>query len=183
MALLAEADPEAALDYLSKLAVQEGLEGAYANVLSTLGQRDPAAAAEWLRTHPDLASLENWEAIFTAWAGSQPTGALNFLRTQLTPAQQEGLLPLLLARFSDPAFQQRLFTESDPVRLQQALPGAARAVLLEDPARALSLAGRLSDPQHRADLQEELLNDWFRRDPAAARAYANQAGLPDPGAP
>jgi hypothetical protein len=149
--------PTTALDWLDHQPTHEGNEGAFSTALNALGRTDAGKAAEWLQSHPNLGSLENWEALLNAWGESDPSKALSWVTQKLGANLREALLPnLLISLNGAPAVSSLLNGLSADAR-DAVLLNAIKSVPQGEASLALSIAKQLSDETARAAAAEKIL--------------------------
>lgn len=146
IAVWAAKAPETALDWLSHLRDESGLEEAYILALRTWSERETSASIAWLQAHPDVASVENWATVLNTWAENAPRELATWFNESFEPALRPALLPALLVAVHDPAAMETLLRHSSPGAADAALQQAAKSLPVDDVVYARTLAERIQSP-------------------------------------
>jgi len=182
---MARTDVDGALAWISgtQNINEQTRDSAIQNVMSTLEQTDPSAAATKLSSLSIDSSTPTGQSTLTGiasqiaagWAQSDPTAALDWASSLTGPARQSALGSALNnIASSDPAAAWNTvmsMSPNDPA--QTALIGSvANAWARTDPASATSLLGDLN-PAQLVNTVNALSNTWLRDDPQAASQWIN----------
>jgi hypothetical protein len=178
--LWGQSAPADAIEYLRTAGSVEGLHGAYAAAFSGFAHTDPEAAAAWLLDAGNRTPPDGWSMLIAAWGQSDPEAAARWAAANLPADRRDSLLPELLAHLRTPAATGIILAQVDPAAANQALVAAARLASHIEPAFAMDLASRISDPSLRGSAQAETLGVWARANPAEAAATAAQLGIAPP---
>ncbi|MGJ3242662.1 MAG: hypothetical protein ACFE0O_06905 [Opitutales bacterium] len=142
---------------------------------------DPGSLFVWAeRTEdPETARLMT-ELAVRLWQRTDPRAAANWVLAQRGREDREALMYAVLVPWFDRdslAVSRWLNTlPNDPV-LDSAIGYLATTAARDDPAAAMSWAASITDPKRRETHQLAVAVQWFRQDPAAARAWLEDADL------
>lgn len=135
------------------------------------------AVAGLAKISDPAASNEALHGLIYGWASNEPAALVKFAST-LPPgdvrktAMNEGLQHWINA---DPAAASAWMDNNDPTAdLDSGVAAAATNphLIAEDPNAAIQRATRISDPKQRAQALADIISQWSKHDPEAAKRYA-----------
>lgn len=173
-------DPQAASEWVMKLPA-ELQNSAASSLLSQWAGTDPKAAAEWVAKLPE--SDARGEAISTlasTWAAAEPANAVSWvLGLPDSSEQREALDDSVRAWTALDSADLGKWVDLQPANETTDHLRATAATTLMDsaPQEAMTMAGKISDPERRDESLTRLLKNWGREDPEAAKAWAAKNGF------
>ncbi len=151
-AAIAASDPEAAVRWASEHAGRDYAKGSSAIIAGRWASADPQAALEWLLGLPPDAERDQAIAdAFAQWLGFARAPAESWLRSATPSAALDEAVRVLVRRT-----HQQGSTEG-----------------------AIGWAMQLQKPELHDEVIVALGRSWLRREPAAARKWLGDSGLPD----
>ena len=153
---------------------------AFDRIADRFASEDPAAAAEWVRSHADQDYAERAVREVAEELGREdPEQAVRWV-ADLPDANQSRAISQSMERW----------TREDPVAagnfLQDMAPSESRDAAVKsyaneldgsDPQMAAEWAGSIADDQMRSETLNGVARSWIRRDPEGARAWLPGSGL------
>lgn len=146
---LSRSDPKAAAAWIEGMAADDSVADSVGRVARELARQDVASAVDWISDLPAGQSKSAASsAVIREWAGNDPTAAGEWLNEQ--PASPE---------------------------LDGAVQAYAGQIAQTDPALALDWASSIIDDGARQSSQIRIAQTWYRTEPEAALAFADEAGF------
>ncbi len=153
---------------------------AFDRIADRFASEDPAAAAEWVRSHANQEYAERAVREVAEELGREdPEQAVRWV-ADLPETTQSGAISQSMERW----------TREDPVAagnfLQDMAPSNSRDAAVKsyaneldgsDPQMAAEWAGSIADDQMRSETLNGVARSWIRRDPEGARAWLPSSGL------
>ncbi|WP_035615753.1 hypothetical protein [Haloferula sp. BvORR071] len=150
-------------------------------VISALPGSRTAEKLEWMREYPQLADSSNYSYIYRAWLTSDEKAATTAIdqvaEGPLRNGAYHGVYSAYLLRGNEQAaleYFERSMPEFDEAKLNSFLSEARN----DAPLLSLDLVPRLTDESQRNARYQELLGNWRRQDPTAAKEWMEKHELP-----
>lgn len=117
-----------------------------AHVLATWADREPAAAASWVKDIPGKSSPANLMAVLGAWTDTDQASAMDWYLKELDSTQRQSIFADMLVTARERELVQRLLENIDPVAADDGLNAASRSLQDCDPDMSRMLAEFLRKP-------------------------------------
>lgn len=142
---------------------------------------DPGSLFVWAdRSDDPEATRLMTELAVRLWQRTDPRAAANWVLAQRGRDNREALMYAVLVPWFDRdslAVSRWLNTLPDDPVLDSAIGYLATTAARDDPAAAMTWAASITDPKRRETHQLAVAVQWFRQNPAAARAWLEDADL------
>jgi len=148
---LAQNSPEEAAAFVSKLPAGKGQESAAMSVVSQWAQSDPKSAAAWVGQFPPGGTRDSAiQNLVSNWSSNDPKAAGEWLASLPASKGQDRAMQSFVSQIS-----------------------------WQFPEIAAPFADKLSDPNQRNSMVENLARQWLRMDRQSAETWLAQTSLPD----
>jgi len=152
LASWAQTSPSQAAAYLDSLSDRDSADSLLAQVAGNWAPQDPHKAAEWIAGQPDgQGKNDAMGQVMWNWTTRAPEAAADWLSDQDAGAARDA-----------------------------GIVGLAKAAFEFDPGGAIGWATDISNEEFRGTAVEIGMREWVRRDPEAARQWADQNGIEIP---
>ncbi len=165
----ANADPGAALEWVTAQPLSEGRVAAIQSVVSAWGKHDPRSALGWLLKHePPTGESSGTQGLVGNWLVRNESEALTYLRSLPDGKAKDLVLADALqhtaSRGAAPRAAELFATTLSVDAQRRASAGVATSWSESDPAAAADWAANIGDPQASARACEVVAAAWAQRD-------------------
>jgi len=173
--------PQATRDWILAITDDRLREGAVMRMSEQMASIDPKGTADWLLANPGQAASRRLDDVYSTWAGSDETAALNsFAALPVGESRTNALRGVIDALAGENPQRALAVMDQYPNDVNDGvLQSFIRNTANSNPTIAVSAIPRISDEGQRNNAYRRTLDRWLRQDSNAAVAWVQQNPLPE----